>query len=116
MKKTLLVTTMLVLASSIYAYARPGDPFTQYGCGRNTVSQGDPADKVRAYCGEPSSIQNRESTRGKAYAVSKDYYRVKTNTDNIEEWTYNFGPRGGMVQMNFRNGTLMSIIDRGAGY
>lgn len=115
MKKA-IIAAVLILMASTQSHARPGDPSTQYGCGRNTVAVGDPADKVRAYCGEPTSIQTREATRGKAYAVDKDYYRIKTDTSTIEEWMYNFGPRGGRVQMNFKNGVLISITNAGSGY
>lgn len=114
MKKIILSAAIIVLASSVYSHARPGDPFTQYACGRNTVAKGDPADKVRAYCGEPTNIQSRAQTYAQ-YSNKKDYSMVPSG-NVIEEWTYNFGPRGGLIQMNFFNGTLKSITDRGTGY
>lgn len=114
MKNTLIAATVILLASAVYSHARPGDPFTQYACGRNTVAKGDTADKVRAYCGEPTNIQSRAQNYAQ-YTNKKDYNMVPSG-NVIEEWTYNFGPRGSLVQMKFFNGTLRSITDKGAGY
>lgn len=115
MKKTLIAAAVIVVLSTIQSHARPGDPFTQYGCGRNTVAKGDPADKVIQYCGQPTSVQNQPSESRQTY--NKQQHRwVTQSSSETEQWLYNFGSRGGLVQMNFRDGILVSIIDKGAGY
>lgn len=115
MKRTLLAAVTILILSAIMSHARPGDPFTQYGCGRNTVVKGDPADKVLQYCGQPTSIEQQSRQNQDYDKKSKSMINVGTSV-NYEQWFYNFGPRGGMVQMNFRNGILTSIKDMGAGY
>lgn len=115
MKKLFLAAAVLILSTAAQSYARPGDPFTQFGCGSNTVSKGDPADKVLQYCGQPTSIERQ--VRENTYYDRKRKTTGRAGADElIEQWLYNFGPRTGMVQMNFSNGNLVSIIDRGAGY
>ena len=115
MKKTFIAAAVIIVMSAIQSHARPGDPFTQYGCGRNTVAKGDPADKVIQYCGQPTSIEQQDRPTQTYDKRTKSMTTVGASV-NYEQWLYNFGPRGGMVQMNFRNGTLVSITDKGAGY
>lgn len=115
MKKALIAAAAIIVLSAIQSHARPGDPFTQYGCGRNTVAAGDPADKVLQYCGQPTSVQNQPAVAQQVYNRQHRRWESQT-TRETEQWLYNHGPRGGMVQMNFRDGVLMSIIDKGAGY
>ena len=112
MKKLFLAAAVLILLTAAQSHARPGDPARQFGCGRNTVSAGDPADKVITQCGSPTSVQARDSSNVQLY--SRNSGRVDTHVS--EDWTYNFGPRGGMVQMTFRDGILIAIKDKGAGY
>lgn len=115
MGKMLFAAVAIVLLSSMQSHAKPGDPFTQYGCGRNTVAKGDPAGKVLQYCGQPASVERQ--VREHSYYDHKRKRTVRSGADeSIEQWLYNFGQSGGMVQMNFSNGNLVSIVDRGAGY
>lgn len=116
MKKALIAAVVIVILSAIQSHARPGDPATQFGCGRNTVAAGDPADKVIQYCGQPSNVQTRDTASTTGYMTGKDTFRAHSASHVIQTWTYNFGPRGGMVRMNFRDGILQSITDGGSGY
>lgn len=104
MKKVVITTLIILCVFAAQSQARPGDPFTQHGCGGRVVSKGDPADKVLQYCGQPTSIQRHQSGSQTTY------------THDREEWLYNEGPRGGLIQMNFRDGILVSIVDKGVGY
>lgn len=113
MKKMILIA--LIICSAATANARPGDPFTQFGCGRNTVSRNDPADKVLSYCGQPTSVQRQPASTQQVYNQHERRWDTVT-TSETEQWLYNFGRRGGMVQMDFRDGLLEAIYDKGAGY
>lgn len=104
------------------------NPAAALRCNQKIVSEGMPKEKVRKYCGEPTSIQERTVVRaGFPRAPSR------TQSDHsdqqellfadrsyeevlVEEWTYNFGRHRFMYLVRFANGRVVSIEDIGYGY
>lgn len=102
-----------------------------FRCGNMLVSEGDPADKIRHYCGEPVSIQRRVIYRS---GITRPPYRYDVNgvpraLDDevvafdrsyvevlVEEWTYNFGPRRLLQVVRFEDGVVVEISSNGYGY
>lgn len=83
-------------------------------CGTKLLTDGDPADKVRAYCGAPAAIERREILRPSEYRRGVFYpgnYEV-----SVELWTYNFGPSKLMYRLRFEDGLLVDVDTLGHGY
>ena len=83
-------------------------------CGTKLMTDGDPSDKVLAYCGEPASIERREILRGYGY-----YHGTTVNTAyevSVELWTYNFGPHKLMYRLRFEDGLLVDVDTLSHGY
>ena len=75
-------------------------------CGNKIVSVGDNKHKVLNLCGEPSYIEY--------YDQSQAFY--PNHYQKVEVWTYNYGKRRFMQEMQFEKGTLRSIKSLGYGY
>jgi hypothetical protein len=106
MKKTM--TGMIALAAGI-ALSGPAAADSMR-CGSKLMTDGDPSDKVLAYCGEPASIERREILRGYGY-----YHGTTVNTAyevSVELWTYNFGPH----KLRFEDGLLVDVDTLSHGY
>ena len=83
-------------------------------CGTKLMTDGDPSDKVLAYCGEPASIERREILRGYGYhrgLTVHSAYEV-----SVEMWTYNFGPHKLMYRLRFEDGLLVDVDTLSHGY
>ena len=83
-------------------------------CGTKLMTDGDPSDKVLAYCGEPVSIERREILRGYGY-----YHGTSVNSAyevSVELWTYNFGPHKLMYRLRFEDGLLVDVDTLSHGY
>ena len=83
-------------------------------CGTKLMTDGDPSDKVLAYCGEPASIERREILRGYGYhrgVTVHSAYEV-----SVEMWTYNFGPHKLMYRLRFEDGLLVDVDTLSHGY
>ena len=83
-------------------------------CGSKLMTDGDPSDKVLAYCGEPASIERREILRGYGYhrgLTVHSAYEV-----SVEMWTYNFGPHKLMYRLRFEDGLLVDVDTLSHGY
>ena len=83
-------------------------------CGSKLMTDGDPSDKVLAYCGEPASIERREILRGYGYhrgVTVHSAYEV-----SVEMWTYNFGPHKLMYRLRFEDGLLVDVDTLSHGY
>jgi hypothetical protein len=83
-------------------------------CGSKLMTDGDPSDKVLAYCGEPASIERREILRGYGYhrgVAVHSAYEV-----SVEMWTYNFGPHKLMYRLRFEDGLLVDVDTLSHGY
>ncbi len=83
-------------------------------CGTRLMTDGDPADKVEAYCGPPVSIERREILRPWGYhrgVTVRGTYEV-----SVELWTYNFGPSKLMYRLRFEDGLLVDVDTLTHGY
>ena len=102
-----------VMALSLFAAAAPAQALR---CGNDLVTRGDRASEVRALCGEPAQIDERQErrTRGVLDRLSGAYVEV-SETVEIAEWTYDFGPRRLVRQLRFENGRLVDEDSLGYG-
>lgn len=83
-------------------------------CGTKLMTDGDPLDKVQAYCGPPASIERREILRPFGYhrgITVHSSYEV-----SVELWTYNFGPHKLMYRLRFEDGLLVDVDTLSHGY
>ena len=83
-------------------------------CGSKLMTDGDPQDKVAAYCGQPASIERHEILRGYGYHNNipiHSSYEV-----SVELWTYNFGPNKLMYRLRFEDGLLVDVDTLSHGY
>ncbi len=67
-------------------------------------------------CGEPHYVE--ESIEYQSTAINNrqaGLYRQHERPIQIEEWTYNFGPRRFMRLLRFENGRLLTIESIGYG-
>lgn len=104
-----LIVPVVILSAAAPAYA--------LRCGNDLVSEGDRSSEVRRLCGDPEQIEEREKqvTRGVIDPLTGGYVEI-TETIEITEWTYNFGPRRLMRRLRFENGQLVDIDSLGFGY
>lgn len=89
-----------------------------FRCGLRLVTDGDPADKVVALCGEPTSVTRTEILRrpvywlhGRPYYLSDDLVPVA-----VEYWTYNLGPQKLMRRLRLEDGVVVEVETLGPGY
>jgi len=101
-------------------------------CGTRLVSEGDHQLKVGRYCGEPAAVKirtiyrsgipvsrNRHDRQQFSHANSSEELLIHSRSVEevqVEEWTYNFGPRRLMRVIRFENGLVTSISELGYGY
>jgi hypothetical protein len=83
-------------------------------CGSKLMTDGDPADKVAAYCGEPVSIERREILR--SYGYHRGLTVHSSYEVSVEIWTYNFGPNKLMYRLRFEDGLLVDVDTLSHGY
>jgi|SRR5688572_12427621 len=83
-------------------------------CGTKLMTDGDPLDKVAAFCGQPTSIERREILRPyyshRGVAINSSY------EVSVELWTYNFGPHKLMYRLRFEDGLLVDVETLSHGY
>jgi hypothetical protein len=90
-------------------------PAHAFRCGTRIITQGDPAEKMLRFCGDPTAVQTRVATR----AYVSDLGRVFPGLVEevvIEEWTYNLGPHQLMRVVRLENGLVADIKHLGYGY
>ena len=103
------------------------DPAMALRCGNKLVNKGDPMAKVRKYCGDPVSIQQRTIVRrgiprsrsGTDLNPYDDELLINTRSYVevlVDEWTYNFGPRKFMRVIRFENGLVADVKELRHGY
>jgi hypothetical protein len=85
MKKTF--SGMMLLAAAL-AFSGPAAADSMR-CGTKLMTDGDPADKVEAYCGRPASIERHEIVR--PYYYNHGYPIHSAYEVSVELWTYNSG-------------------------
>jgi hypothetical protein len=92
-------------------------------CGTRLVSSGDGKDKVRALCGEPTSVSfvGVQSAPGYYYRGYRDPYDYSFIGPAwaevpVEVWTYNFGSSKLLRKLRFVGDELDEIRTDGYGY
>lgn len=101
MKKLLIVMLIWLLAPQAWALR----------CGNQLVRAGDHKMDVLDACGEPDYVDRRMGVRGMRLrhppqnALEIDQFEQV----DIEEWTYDFGPRKFRQMLRFENGFLKEI-------
>ncbi len=105
MKKRLLLFCFLAVLGIQPAFA--------LRCGNQLVREGYRTSEVLERCGEPDYRDARveyHSIRVRGSGITQPGIDLeKVVPVNIEEWTYNFGPRRFMQWLRFENGTLVEI-------
>jgi len=110
MKNT--ISGMLAMAATL---AFPGPAAADsMRCGTKLMTDGDPTDKVAAYCGEPASIERREILR--SYGYHRGMTVHSSYEVSVEIWTYNFGPNKLMYRLRFEDGLLVDVDTLSHGY
>lgn len=103
----------LISSGALLAFAAAGE--TQaLRCGSRLIAPGDPAAKLREYCGEPESVSTRLEQRG--LFVHGRYFPGLLQEVVVEDWTYNFGPNKLMRQVRIVDGIVSEIELLGYGY
>ena len=84
-------------------------------CGSKLMTDGDPTDKVLAYCGEPVSVERREILR--PYYFYRGSLPIHSSYEvSVELWTYNFGSHRLMYRLRFEDGLLVDVDTLSHGY
>jgi hypothetical protein len=125
--------TRLLFAAAVLLLA---DPALAFRCKGKLVMEGDPQAKVRKFCGEPVSVQQRMIYRGgvprqtfeERVSLGAGATEVGSSREEllihdrsvvevlVEEWTYNFGPHRLMRVVRFENGLVAEVTRLGYGY
>ena len=109
-----LVVAALLLATAPAVHA--GDTMR---CGSRIVSNGDGKDKVRALCGEPTSISFvgiQSAPRNYYGPYDYSYFGPGLIEVPVEVWTYNFGASRLLRKLRFVGDELDEIRTDGYGY
>lgn len=89
-------------------------------CGNRLVSVGDGKDKVRAICGEPTSVSFVGSIGRRAFPnfdpYDYSYFGPAWVELPVELWTYNFGSSRLLRKLRFVGDELVEIRTSGYGY
>jgi hypothetical protein len=117
------VTRLLCAALAVAAVLLAAVPVVQAGdtmrCGSRIVSNGDGKDKVRALCGEPTSISVVGVQRAPRYYYGPydySYFGPGLIEVPVELWTYNFGSSKLLRKLRFVGDELDEIRTDGYGY
>ena len=79
-------------------------------CGSRLISDGDPIEKVREYCGEPSETQRTWIVRQPRFEYGgQDIPFPGEEEVPVDVWTYDFGPNTLMRRIRFVAGKVDSI-------
>jgi hypothetical protein len=108
------------------------EPAFALRCGNRLVSEGDHQLKVEKQCGQPAAVAYRTIYRSgipaSRHRITRHSVNDATFSDEllihdrslievqIEEWTYNFGPRRLMRVIRFENGIVTRVTTLGHGY
>jgi hypothetical protein len=79
-------------------------------CGSRLISDGDPIEKVREYCGEPTETQRTWIVRQPRFEYGgQDIPFPGEEEVPVDLWTYDFGPNTLMRRIRFVAGKVDSI-------
>jgi hypothetical protein len=107
------MTPGMLLLASCFAVAGPAAADSMR-CGSKLMTDGDPTDKVLAFCGEPVSIERREILR--PYGYHRGITVHSSYEVSVEIWTYNFGAHKLMYRLRFEDGLIVDIDTLSHGY
>jgi len=89
-------------------------------CGNKLARTGDGKDKVRAICGEPTSVSFEGILRGPRYVYGPygygSYFGPSWVEVPVEIWTYNLGSNKLLRKLRFVGDSLEVIWTDGYGY
>lgn len=118
-----VVVSMVVLLMTA-GVAVPADTMR---CGSRLIVVGDPADKLLAECGSPTSVDEWEEERVYHFEIPPppDQYRTFEQYERgyrvrkfvkVELWTYNKGPSRFIEYVRIENGRVMKFETGKYGY
>ncbi|MBK7902941.1 MAG: DUF2845 domain-containing protein [Proteobacteria bacterium] len=82
-------------------------------CGSKLITEGDPIEKVREYCGEPTETQRTWMTRQPRFEYGGQEIPFEGSEDvPVELCTYDFGPNKRVRRIRFIAGKVDSIETR----
>jgi hypothetical protein len=85
-------------------------------CDHRLISVGDHESKLLRYCGEPISIDSRLAPRIYVDDAGRRFIPGFIEYVEVEEWTYNFGPRKLMRRIRIEDGIVAEIRHLGYGF
>jgi hypothetical protein len=98
---------MIVAATSLIACAASADSLR---CGSRLISEGDPIEKVRQYCGEPAATRRTWITRQPRFEYGGQEVPFEGSEDvPVDLWTYDLGPNRLQRRIRFVAGKVDSI-------
>lgn len=101
------------------ALPQPARAVDNMRCGTKLASVGDGKDKVRALCGEPTSVSFEGVLSRPRYTYGPhdySYFGPSWIDVPVEVWTYNFGPQKLLRKLRFVGDELVDIETYGRGY
>ena len=82
-------------------------------CGSKVITEGDPIEKVRQYCGEPTETERTWMTRQPRFEYGGQEIPFEGTEDvPVDLWTYDFGPNKLVRRIRFIAGKVDSIETR----
>jgi hypothetical protein len=82
-------------------------------CGSKVISEGDPMEKVRQYCGEPTETKRTWMTRKPRFEYGGQEIPFEGTEDvPVDLWTYDFGPHKLVRRIRFIASKVDSIETR----
>ena len=101
-RAALLLASALLLSSAASA--------DTLRCGSKLISEGDPIEKVRQYCGEPTATKRTWITRQPRFEYGGQEIPFEGTEDvPVDLWTYDFGANKLMRRIRFVAGKVESI-------
>ena len=82
-------------------------------CGSKVISEGDPMERVRQYCGEPTETKRTWMTRKPRFEYGGQEIPFEGSEDvPVDLWTYDFGPHKLVRRIRFIASKVDSIETR----
>ena len=82
-------------------------------CGSKVISEGDPMERVRQYCGEPTETKRTWMTRKPRFEYGGQEIPFEGTEDvPVDLWTYDFGPHKLVRRIRFIASKVDSIETR----
>jgi len=103
---------LVIGIAALLTGAAPVLAASSWRCGSRLVGRGNGIEEVYNLCGEPTD--STATTEFVTVKVSCDV--AVTRAVQVEEWTYNRGPKQFVRYLTFRDGTLVEIDEAGYGY